>query len=134
MKYCNKFGMTISCSATYFLKVGEHFSFKVAIKTSLGSKKTRFSSYISNAKTRSETKNLICNIFGITICSSRTHYTEVSAHVLQEVATKSSFKGKNRPKIYFYYLGTFLKQKGMSATKSIELASLYPVKLHILWK
>ena len=63
-------------------------------------------------KRRSVTKNLVCNIFGITICSSRTYYTEVSAHVPQNVATKSSFKDKNTPKIYFYYLGTFLKQKG----------------------
>ena len=36
---CNKFDMTTSCAATYFLKVGERFSLKVATKASFGGKK-----------------------------------------------------------------------------------------------
>ena len=44
----------------------------------------------------------VCNIFGITIRSSGTSYPEVSVHVLQKVATKSSFKGKNNPKIKIF--------------------------------
>ena len=40
-----------------------------------------------------------CNIFGITICSSPAHYLEVSAHAPLKVATKSSFRGKNIPKL-----------------------------------
>ena len=37
---CNKFGMTTSCSVTYFPKVGELFLLKVATKASFGGKKT----------------------------------------------------------------------------------------------
>ena len=36
---CNQFDMLISCSATYFLKVGMRFSLKVATKASLTGKK-----------------------------------------------------------------------------------------------
>ena len=37
---CNKFGMIVSSSVTYFLKVGARFSLKIAAKASFGSKKT----------------------------------------------------------------------------------------------
>ena len=37
---CNKFGMSTSCSVTYFPKVGEHFSLKVTTKASFRGKKS----------------------------------------------------------------------------------------------
>ena len=61
----------------------------------------RFLGYISKSKTEEWNQKTwsVCNIFGITICSSATYYPEVSAHVPLKVATKSSKKAKNIPKL-----------------------------------
>ena len=72
----------------------------------------------------------------LTIRRSAQYYLEMSAHVPQKVATKSFFKGKNTQKKIDFKC-TFLKEKGRNSTKKVEvsliiLASLYPVKLHIL--
>ena len=97
--------MNISCSMTFFPKAGVHFLLKVAIKASFGGKEKlwqyRFLGYFSKAKTEEFNQKIwsVCNILGISIRRLAQYYPEVSAHVLQKAATKSSFKSKNTQKI-----------------------------------
>ena len=99
--------MNISSSVTFFPKAGLRFSLKVATKASFRGKEklwqSRFLGYFSKAKTEEFNQKTwrVCNILGITIRRSAQYYPEVSAHVPQKVATKSSFKGKNTQKNKF---------------------------------
>ena len=62
--------------------------------------KSRFLGYFSKAKTEECNQKTwsVCNTFDITIRRSAKCYAEVSAHVPQKIATKSSFRGKNTQK------------------------------------
>ena len=97
--------MNISCSVTFFPKAGACFLLKVATKASFGGKgklwRSRLLGYFSKAKTEEFNQKTwsVCNILGTTIRRSAHYYPEVSAHVPQKLATKSSFKGKNTQKI-----------------------------------
>ena len=137
--------MNISSSVTFFLKAGARFSLKVATKVSFRGKEKLWQSrflldYFSKTKTEEFNQKIwsVYNILGITIRRSAQYYPEVSSHVPEKVATKSSFKGKNTQK-NLDFKSTFLKQKGRNATENIEmsliiLASLCPVKLYIFEK
>ena len=78
---------------------------KVATKASFGDNEklwqSRFLGCFSKAKTEEFNQKTwsVCNILGTTIRRSAHYYPEVSAHVPQKLATKSSFKGKNTQKI-----------------------------------
>ena len=92
---------------TFFQKAGALFSLKVATKASFWGKEkllqSRFLGYFAKTKTEEFNQKTwsVCNIVGITIHRSAQYYPEVSAHVPQKVATKSSFKGKNTQKNKF---------------------------------
>ena len=94
-----QFGISIPCSATYFLEVGAQVSFKEATKGSLKVKKLwkfSFSGCFFKAKTE-ECDQKVWNDFdqfGISILCSGTFFLEVGAHVSYKVATKESFEGK----------------------------------------
>ena len=69
---------------------------------------------------------------------SETYFLEVSAHVPLKVTTKVSFRGKKIQK-FSIFEALLLKQKRRSATKILEmslmnLALIYLVQLHIVWK
>ena len=79
--------MTTSCSATYFPKVDESFSLKVATKASFGSKKTENLDFQATFLKQKRKRATIKHIFGITIRSSATYYPAVSTYVQQKVDT-----------------------------------------------
>ena len=63
-----------------------------------------FSGYFSKANTEECNQKTwsVCNTFDITIRRSAKCYAEVSAHIIQKVATKSSFRGKDTQKSYIF--------------------------------
>ena len=95
----DQFGISIPCSATYFLEVGADVSLKVATKGSIRGKKLwkiRFLGSFSKAKTE-ECDLKVWNVFdqfGISIACSDTYILEFGARVSLEVATKGSIRDK----------------------------------------
>ena len=77
----DQFGITMPCSATYFLKVGARVSLKANMEE-------------CNQKVRN-----VFDQFGITIPGSATYFLEVDAHVSMKVANKGCLSGKNTLKI-----------------------------------
>ena len=77
--------------------------------------KSRFLGYFPKAKTEEcNQKNWsVCNTFDITIRISAKCYAEVSAHVPQKVATKSSFRGKNTKKKLIFKVVFYDKNGGV---------------------
>ena len=91
--------MVTSCSATYFLEVGAHFSLKVTTKVLLDTKvlrKFRFLGYFSKAKPEGCNQEdwSASDKFGIITLCSATYYLVVGAPVSLKVATKACFRVK----------------------------------------
>ena len=94
-----QFGITIPCSATYFLEIGVHVSLKVATKSSIGGKRnSKFRFLASFSKGKTEESNLkiwyIFNQFGITVPCSATYLLEVGARVSLKEGSKGSIRDK----------------------------------------
>ena len=100
----NQFGITIPCSATYFLEVGARVSLKVATKGSLrgkkSAKKISFLGCFSKAKTEECDQNIwsLSDKFGNIMTGSDTYFMEVSAHVSLRVATDDFCRDKETMK------------------------------------
>ena len=112
MEECNQkvwnvfdpFGITMLCSAAYFLEVSARVSLKVATKVSVEGKKLwrfRFLDCFSRAKPEECDKKPWkgFNQLGVTIPCSDIYFLEGGPRFSLKVATKGSLGGKNTPKV-----------------------------------
>ena len=111
----DKFGITIRCSATYFLEAGVRVSLKAATKGSLGGKKKSenldFTVVFLKQKRRSVSKKYR-SLFaksGMLLLGSDTCFLKVCARVSLKVATKWCLRCKKNSK--FRFLGCFSEVK-----------------------
>ena len=132
----DQFGISISCSATYFPDLGARFSLKVGTKGSPRSKKKKlwkfgFLGSFSKAK-KKECDQKVWNVFhqfDINIPCSATYFRDVGACISWKVATIESPRGR-----FYGHFSEATTEKGYlkSWNVLINLESLYLVEVHIV--